>query len=228
LRYEIAGIWMGLAWGCASAGRPAIQLVLQDIHSSSDNGDRGISLMYDSLIKLLRKPLAKLNLIQIHATDLDSSGNILSVGDPLTQTDIYPLITHLLEPLETRVIVHVNNHTDISFIDPRANVVLIPSPPSSGNQNNNYWANLEYLSEEGEILFVIHSEEDYRWMKSQIKTLNLTTRFTVHMAPGKTKIPKKGWAKKLIKDALSVHLLPRTPFTAIPLQINKPEQQSRL
>jgi len=219
---------MGLAWGCASAGRPAIQLVLRDIHSSSGKGDRGITLTYESLVKLLRPPLTKLNLIQIHATHLDSNGNIADVGDPLTQTDIFPLITHLLEPLETRVIVHVNNHTDISFIDPRANVVLLPSPPSSGNQNKNYWANLEYLSEDGEILFLIQSEEDYRWMKTQINILNLTTRFTVHMALGKTKMPKTVWAKKLIKDALSVHLLPPTPFTAIPLRINKPEQQSRL
>ncbi len=228
MRFEIEGLWMGLAWGCASAGRPSIQLVLRETTGSPQKENRGISLTYQSLAEILRSPLQKLNVIQVHSAQLSPEGHILRIGDPLVQTSIYPLITHLLEPLETRVIVHVNNQTDISLLDPRTNVILAPTPPSSGLVENNYWANLEYLSEDGEILFRVHSETDYRWMKSMLESLNLASRFTVYMTTGSTRISQNVWAKKIIKDGLAVHILPPIPFTAIPLRINKSEQQSKM
>jgi len=163
-------------------------------------------------------------MIQIHSCPMDITGRIAEIGDPLSQVAVYPLVTHLLESLELRVCVHVSNRTDISLLDPRANIILIPFSPSTRHQDDNYWANLNYLSEDGEILFIVNSDEDYDWMIAVVDKFNLNTRFTVNMTTGKHRMPQNKWAKKLIKDAAPVHYLVPTPFTAIPLKIDKPEQ----
>ena len=227
MRLRIDGIWTGLAWGGAFSGRPAIQLVLKDVSRKDQDSEKALSLSIESLARILRSPANRLNMIQVHAAKLDTRGRVVEVRDPLSQVTVYPFITHMLESLDLRLSVHVNNQTDISLLDPRANTILIPSPPSSGNESQNYWANLNYLSEDGEILFVLNAEEDYRWMKSVLNELNLANRFLVHMTTGKTRIPQSVWAKRLIKDSVPVQYLPPIPFTAIPLKIDKPEQQSR-
>ena len=227
MKFHIDGIWRSLSWGCAFAGRPSIQIVMKDRSGQFDETPGRNTISFYGLIQLLDSSVKKLKLVQIHSVNFRPDGSIKSVGDPLTQEGIFPLVTHLLENIENRVILHVNNCTDISMLDPRANIVLIPFPPSSGKEKLNYWSNIEYLSDDGEILFSVNAEEDYQWMVSLLDRWHLPDRLTVHMAVHCSQKERQMWAKRLIRDNLGVHLLPETPFTPVPLKLDHSSRQPK-
>jgi hypothetical protein len=162
-----------------------------------------------------------LKIIQIHSVKFFDSGDIRSVGDPLIYDDIYPFVTHLLENMEYSVILHLNNSTDFSMLDPRVNVVLMPTVPGMGAVNNNYWANLDYLSEEGEILFLCRSDDDYIWIKQQISKYQLSDRFMLHLSVMNEPEGIRKWSNRIIQDSIGIHLLPFQPYLRVPLITNK-------
>ncbi len=216
--FKIRGVWSGLCWGCAFAGRPSVQLNLHDSVDIEESDTEAIHIEFMELMDLVSPTVSQLQLIQIHASEFTSKGKIHRIGDPLYQDKIMPFITHLLEYIDIRVVLMLNNHTDISLLDPRTSIVLAPSSPSSLNHEQNYWANLGHLSDEGEILFRIRTAEDFEWMQLCIKRWNLTDRFTVHMLSFDEFERSKKWAEKLIKNSLGVHFLPQIPFAAVPLE----------
>lgn len=218
--FQVQGLWRNLTWGCATAGRPSVQLVLSDTSTKVKQNTNTSVWSLETVIEAIEEPLASIKILQIHSVSF-GNGQISSIGDPLEYNDIYPLITHLLEELEHRVIIHLNNKTDISMVDPRANIVLVPVMPHMGDTHQNYWANLEYLSDEAELLFVVRTENDYLWMKEQVNTFNLTERFIVHMSVENVPHILTKWGKKIIQDCLGVHLLPVQPFLSIELHQNK-------
>lgn len=201
------------------AGRPSIQIVLMDDGDLNESTVHPVYMEFTNLIRSIIEPLERLKIVHIHAADFDPEGNLLRIGDVLYQDQIFPLVTHLLEQIDYRVIVHVNNRTDISMLDPRANIILVPSSPSSRRESKNFWNNLEYLSEDGEILFRIKDMKDFQWMTSCIERYALTERFTIHMLPIDKDHNYAKWSKKLIQHSLGVHLLPWIPFTTVPLKI---------
>lgn len=216
--YQLKGLWCGLTWGCALAGRPSVQIALADQADLSDDVVRPVEWGFNQLINYIREPLHQLKIVQLHAADFDSEGRIVRFGDVLSQEKIFPLIARFLEQIENQVVLNVNNQTDISMVDPRANIVLVPATPSTGRESKNFWGNLEYLSEDGEILFRIKNENDFHWMVDCTRNYALTERFTVHMTPIDKNEAYQKWAKKLIQQSLGIHLLPWIPFTPVPLR----------
>ncbi|HKJ69311.1 MAG TPA: hypothetical protein VKA68_15230 [bacterium] len=216
--FRVKGIWRGLTWGCALAGRPSVQLALMDKYDLERDSPKGLDLHFDDLIEIIAEPLRKLQIIQIHAVTFHPNGSVKRIGDPSYQDKMFPLVTHLLEQIEHRVILHFNNQTDISMVDPRANIVLVPTLPSSGDISENYWGNLEYLSDDDEILFRIRDETDFYWMKECIQHYNLTDRFIVHMVVVDPDKNTNKYAEKLVESDMGVHLLSHVPFITIPIK----------
>jgi len=217
---EIAGVWRNLSWGCAYAGRPSLQIHLQD-PGEKEAKHHGLSLPFHGIPALFAKQIRRFKIIQIHAVTFNAHGKILCVGDPLSQEFVYPLLTSLLSEIENRVILHVNNQTDISRVDPRTNIILVPVVPSQGDVDQNYWANLNYLSEDGEILFQLNGADDYQWIRRVISRYHMEDRFTIHISvPGNSEL-RKQWSKQFIRDGLGVHLLPETPFTPLPVHVDQ-------
>ncbi|MCF7804074.1 MAG: hypothetical protein K9N46_12060 [Candidatus Marinimicrobia bacterium] len=225
MQFKIAGIWRSLAWGCAQAGRPSIQIQLASERVFPEEDETYTSISFQALVHLLTRPLRQLHTVQIHAVSFDAQGQIVSVDDPLSQTHIHHFITYLLGDFDNRVIVHTNNATDISLVDPRTNVVLTPIMPSRGDPDVNYWPNLNYLSEEGEILFTLDTSKDYHWMKQMVARYSLSDRFTVYVTIQGHPQVRDQWAKQIIKDSLQVHLLPPVPFTPLPIRVDRSFRQ---
>ena len=218
--FQVHGLWRNLTWGCATAGRPSIQLVLSDTSTDKKQNRNPSVWSLETVIEAIEEPLEKIRILHIHSASLQD-GQITSIGDPLEYNDIYPLVTHTLEELEYRVIIHLNNKTDISMMDPRANIVLVPVMPHMGEPNQNYWANLDYLSDDDELLFVVRTEKDYLWMKEQIEYFRLEERFIVNMSIDNVPHILKKWGKKIIQDSIGVHLLPVQPYLPIEIHQNK-------
>lgn len=220
MEFQVRGLWRNLTWGCAAAGRPSVQLVLFDPSTSVKQLDNASVWSLEKTIYELAEPLKSIKILQIHCATFQDD-QIVWIGDPLEYDDIYPLLTHTLEELEYRVIIHLNNKTDISMIDPRVNVVLSPVMPYMGDTAQNYWANLEYLSDDGELLFVIRTEEDYQWMKEQLELYRLSERFIVQMSVDNAPRILKKWGKKIVQDSLGVHLLPVQPSVPVKINLNR-------
>lgn len=216
--FQVQGLWRNLTWGCATAGRPSIQLVLSDTSTDKKQNKSPSLWSLETVIEAIEEPLESIRILHIHSASLQD-GQITSIGDPLEYNDIYPLVTHTLEELEYRVIIHLNNKTDISMMDPRANIVLVPVMPHMGEPNKNYWANLDYLSDDDELLFVVRTEKDYLWMKEQIECFRLEERFIVNMSVDNVPHILKKWGKKIIQDSIGAHLIPVQPY--LPIEINQ-------
>jgi len=215
--FRIKGVWSGLTWGCSLAGRPAVQLAFADGYDLARDASHPYRVHFNDLIDIISEPLFEFQIIQLHAVSFYSGGKIKRVGDPLYQEKIYPLVTHLLEQIDHQVMIHVNNRTDISMLDPRVNTVLCPEPPSGGLEQENYWGNLDHLSEEDEVMFRITTDQDFEWMVSHIHRWKLTDRFNVHMLGVDDKQRNQQWVKELIEKSLGVQLLMPIPFVTIPM-----------
>jgi len=215
--FRIKGVWSGLTWGCALAGRPAVHVAFADEYDLAKETSQAYQVHFSDLVEIVSKPLFEYQIIQLHAVSFYTGGAIKRVGDPLYQDKIFPLVTHLLEQIDHQVVIHVNNRTDISMLDPRVNTVLCPEPPSTGLERDNYWGNLDHLSEEDEVLFRIKTDQDFEWMISNIHRWKLSDRFTVHMMGDGNKQRNQQWARELIERSLGVHLLMPVPFVTIPM-----------
>ena len=223
--YQIAGIWRNLSWGCAYAGQPSVQIQLPDAREYfARDGDLS-TLSFSSLVAVLNPQIKRYRTLQIHAVRFDARGQIETISDPLYQPAVYPLMSYFLNDLENRIVLQADNTTDISLVDPRVNTVLMPITPSRGKPADNYWYNLNYLSEEGEILFHLIDSEDYHWMKDVIRQFNLTNRFTVHVSVVGDRDRLNRWSKQMIEDSLAVHYLPHVPFTPLPVRIDQSYRQ---
>ena len=89
-------------------------------------------------------------------------------GEPLLQKRVHRLMHRLCDEGYT-VLIETSGAHDISAIDPRVHRIMDLKTPSSGECARNLMANLEFLGARDEVKFVIGSEEDYAWMREQVR-----------------------------------------------------------
>src|SRR6266498_18670 len=97
----------------------------------------------------------------------------LTGGEPLLQPGAIPLTKSLCDDGFT-VLIETSGALDIAPLDPRVRRIMDLKCPSSGEAESNRWANLPHLTHTDEIKFVIGTQEDYDWAKSQLSKYNLT------------------------------------------------------
>jgi len=91
----------------------------------------------------------------------------LTGGEPLLQKDIPKLALELLE-LGYTVMIETGGHRDISVLDSRVIKIMDIKCPASGESDKNLWSNLDYLTTQDEIKFVIANRKDYEWSREVI------------------------------------------------------------
>ena len=96
----------------------------------------------------------------------------LTGGEPLLQKNSVPLMKLLCDAGYT-VLLETSGAHDISTVDPRVHRIMDLKCPSSGESGRNRRENLPHLKATDEIKFVIGTQEDYAWMKAQIRTYKL-------------------------------------------------------
>ena len=99
-------------------------------------------------------------------------------GEPLLQSDVYPLLIRLLASGKT-VLVETGGHLDISRIPPEVVKVVDVKCPGSGESHRNDWGNIEHLSSRDEVKFVIRDRTDYEFARSVVQTRHLDNRCNV-------------------------------------------------
>jgi 7-carboxy-7-deazaguanine synthase len=76
--------------------------------------------------------------------------------------------------------------------------------PGSGESQGNRWQNLEHLSPEDEVKFVIKDREDYEWSVEAAKKHNLESRVRILFSPVWGALDPKDLAQWILQDKLNV------------------------
>jgi len=93
---------------------------------------------------------------------------------------------------------------DIAAVDKRVVKVMDLKTPASGESDKNLWSNLDYLSTNDQIKFVICNESDYEWCKARILEHKLEQLCEVLLSPSQDELSPALLADWILRDQLNV------------------------
>jgi 7-carboxy-7-deazaguanine synthase len=124
-------------------------------------------------------------------------------GEPLAQPVCLALMTALAD-LGYKVSLETSGALDVSAVDARVVKVMDLKTPSSGELDKNLYQNIDFISPDDQIKFVIGSDEDYDWSKALLTQYNLTERCQVLFSPVMGQQNPTELANKILQDRLPV------------------------
>ncbi len=103
---------------------------------------------------------------------------LVTGGEPLLQKDTPELLKALLDGNYT-VCLETGGHLPLKEIDPRVHKIMDLKCPSSGMQQHNDLENVQYLTANDEVKFVVGNRADFDWACDIIVRYNLPARVGV-------------------------------------------------
>ena len=135
--------------------------------------------------------------------------NLIEVtgGEPLIQDETPDLIAALIKNGYT-VLLETNGSRDISTIDTRCIRIVDIKCPSSGMEGKNYWKNLDYITLNDQLKFVIAHRQDYLYAKKVLDrpAIRRRKKILINFSPVFNKIDLKDIAEWILEDNLPVRL----------------------
>ena len=129
----------------------------------------------------------------------------LTGGEPLAQKNSLALLTALCDQSYS-VSLETSGALDISQVDPRVSRILDIKTPGSGEIEKNYWNNLDYLTAQDEVKFVLCDRADYDWAVEKLRELKLSSICTVLFSPVYNQLDSAELAGWILQDRLPVRL----------------------
>lgn len=124
-------------------------------------------------------------------------------GEPLAQKACIELLQRLCDA-GYEVSLETSGALDVSQVDPRVVKVLDLKTPGSGEQSRNLYKNLDYLTQQDQVKFVICDRADYDWSKTKLVDYDLLKRCQVLFSPSYTQLDGKELAEWILTDHLPV------------------------
>ena len=155
--------------------------------------DQGDDIPLDSILTTVKK--------------FDCSLIEVTGGEPLIQDETPDLISALIENGYT-VLLETNGSQDISTVDTRCTRIVDIKCPSSGMDNKNYWKNLDYITPNDQLKFVIAHRQDYLYAKKVLDAAAIKRRkkLLINFSPVFNEIDLKDLAGWMLADNLPVRL----------------------
>lgn len=126
-------------------------------------------------------------------------------GEPLAQPTCAELVRRLCDAGYT-VAVETGGALDIRPIDRRASRIVDIKTPGSGEASRTRWDNLEALTGNDQIKFVICDRADFDWACARVREHDLTGRCPVWFSPSYEELPAATLAEWLLEEGLPVRL----------------------
>ncbi|WP_343350717.1 7-carboxy-7-deazaguanine synthase QueE [Pseudomonas sediminis] len=127
-------------------------------------------------------------------------------GEPLAQPNCIPLLTHLCNA-GYEVSLETSGALDVSAVDPRVSKVLDLKTPGSAEVQRNRYENVQWLTRNDQVKFVICSREDYDWAASKLIEYDLAARAgEVLLSPSHKQVDARALADWIVTDNLPVRL----------------------
>jgi 7-carboxy-7-deazaguanine synthase len=128
-------------------------------------------------------------------------------GEPLLQAQTPELIRKLLDKRYT-VLLETNGSRDIGIVDDRCTRIVDVKCPSSGQADKNRLENLNIITPNDEVKFVIGDREDFDYAKAVVST-RLSRRDDLKpplFSPAFGRLNPKSLARWILEDHLDVRL----------------------
>ena len=132
-------------------------------------------------------------------------------GEPLVHRNAFVLAERLAETGHT-VLVETSGALDISELDSRVHRIMDLKCPGSGEVEKNRWQNLDHLTAQDEVKFVVKDRDDYEWAREVIRERGLLTRVRdgrlreILLSPVWGELALKDLAEWILADGLRVRL----------------------
>lgn len=126
-------------------------------------------------------------------------------GEPLAQKACLLLLTALCDA-HYSVSLETSGALDLSQVDARVSKIMDIKTPGSGEVSKNNWNNLNYLTSQDEVKFVLCDEADYRWAGDVIQDKQLAQRCPVLLSPVHGHLNPATLAEWVLRDQLPVRM----------------------
>ncbi|MEO0971564.1 MAG: 7-carboxy-7-deazaguanine synthase QueE [Pseudomonadota bacterium] len=126
-------------------------------------------------------------------------------GEPLAQREVLALLASLCDAGH-RVSLETSGALDIAAVDPRVVRVVDVKTPASGEMHRNRMENLELLTTNDWLKFVIADRADYDWSRELVLAHELTDRCPVFFSPSHEVLAPRELADWIVADRLAVRL----------------------
>ena len=124
-------------------------------------------------------------------------------GEPLAQKNCLGLLQRLCD-LDYRVSLETCGALDIAAVDPRVIKVMDIKTPGSGECAKNKYDNIQNLSTQDQVKFVLCHRDDYEWALECLDQYHLAERCEVLFSPVAGRLAARELAEWIIEDQLPV------------------------
>ena len=125
-------------------------------------------------------------------------------GEPLAQNSCLPLLTALCDKGYV-VSLETSGAIDVQAVDPRVIKVMDLKTPGSGELSKNLEPNIEALSSQDQVKFVICDRIDYEWAREKVQEFRLQEKVAdVLFSPSNEQISATELAEWILADRLKV------------------------
>jgi len=124
-------------------------------------------------------------------------------GEPLAQKACLELLRRLCDAGYV-VSLETSGAIDVAAVDPRVIKVLDLKTPGSGEEPKNLWTNLERLTPQDQVKFVLCGRADYEWARAVVAERRLHERNTVLFSPSYGQLAERDLADWIVADRLPV------------------------
>jgi len=126
-------------------------------------------------------------------------------GEPLAQKRCQELLNRLCEA-GYRVSLETSGAIDVSQVDERVSRVLDIKTPASGEAARNLWANLDALTANDQVKFVLCSRGDYEWALAEIRSRDMDKNLDILFSPAWGQVNPTELAEWVLEDQLNVRV----------------------
>lgn len=124
-------------------------------------------------------------------------------GEPLAQKPCLNLLTHLCDA-GYQVSLETSGALDVSAVDSRVIKVMDIKTPASGEVDKNLDSNLQYLTSQDQVKFVMSDRQDYDWAVALLRQQALADKCEVLFSPVHGQLDARQLADWILADQLPV------------------------
>ena len=124
-------------------------------------------------------------------------------GEPLAQKNCLLLLQRLCD-LGANVSLETSGAMSIQAVDGRVSRVVDVKTPGSGESDKNHWQNIEFLSANDQVKFVICNEDDYLWAKNVLQEYSFPKGCEILFSPSSGQLSVTELADWIVRDRLTV------------------------
>lgn len=129
-------------------------------------------------------------------------------GEPLLQEKVLDFLDQLARRNQT-VLLETNGTKNLRNVNPSVVKIMDIKCPGSGDSGSTDWDNLNYLSSEDQVKFVISNREDFDWSVDVIKKRGLDRLCPVLFSPNFDLMDSKELAEWILDGNINVRFQPQ-------------------